>query len=182
MNEAGSILSKIAILNLTYMRSLNSGINYRARALMAALAVACVGVSLEGCATAIPLPSFVGHDDDATGSIRAPVSPLSPALDTEDWRRARGALAIALDPQGNGDPVDWNNPQSGAKGSFTPVGDAYPTQDMVCRAFLADLTLGDPGPRLQGTGCRTRGGDWTITDVKPWKKGSAAEQMAATTR
>jgi surface antigen len=116
------------------------------------LAVIAVAIWLGGCSTAIPLPSLLG-DGDVTGSIRQTVSPLSSALDAEDWRRAKSALSVALDPQGNGEPVNWDNPESGVKGSFIPAGDAFPSAQ-----------------NLHGMGCRDRSGDWTIADVKPSKK------------
>lgn len=138
-----------------------------------AVLLSCVmiaAVNLGGCATAIPLPSFAGISKaDITGSIR-PVSPLSDQLDGEDWRRAKGALAVALDPQGNGAPVTWENPQSKAKGSFVPVGQAWAKDDLICRTFLADLGGSHPQRQLQGNACRDKGGEWRIGKVEPWKK------------
>ena len=133
------------------------------------LAVIAVAVWLGGCSTAIPLPSLLG-DGDVTGSIRQSVSPLSSALDAEDWRRAKSALSVALDPQGNGAPVDWDNPESGVKGSFIPAGDAFPADEKICRAFVAELGGSAPAQNLRGLGCRDKSGDWTIADVKPSKK------------
>ncbi len=75
-----------------------------------------------------------GMDMESTGSIsaisaKAAARPAFPAsLDEEDRRRALGALAIALDPQGNGATVHWDNPISKAHGSMTPSGFAYPIQ------------------------------------------------------
>ena len=120
-----------------------------------------------GCATAIPLPSFMGSASDVTGSI-SPGARLSPGLDVEDWRRAKGALSLALDPQGNGSPVAWDNPRSGARGSFTPVADAKAVDDKICRAFLAEVGGAAPARSLQGAACRDKAGDWTLGDVKPW--------------
>ncbi len=128
-----------------------------------------VAFAVSGCATAIPLPSLISHDD-VTGSISTQVSPLSSTLDGEDWRRARAALAVALDPQGNGAAVAWDNPVSGVRGSFTAVGDAYPSDERICRAFLADVGGRVAGQKLQGVGCRDRAGDWAVKDVKPWKE------------
>ena len=73
---------------------------------------------------------------------------LPTALDEEDRRRALGALAIALDPQGNGASVHWDNPVSKAHGSVTPVGFAYPSNDLICRDFQAQFdTAPDARPR-----------------------------------
>lgn len=129
-----------------------------------------VAVWLGGCSVVIPLPSMLGNDDDVTGSIHQPVSPLSRALDAEDWRRAKGALSVALDPQGNGDPVDWDNPESGMKGSFVPAGNAFSSDEKICRRFIAELGGSAPAQSLRGVGCRDKSGDWTIADVKPTKK------------
>lgn len=122
---------------------------------------------LAGCSTAIPLPGFISKED-VTGSIARFSSPLSPKLDPEDWRRALAALGVALDPQGNGARVAWDNPQSGLKGTFTPVGAAYPREDRICRAFLAEIGGDD---RVQGTGCRDKRGEWAVLEVKPFKRG-----------
>jgi len=139
----------------------------RGRRLRAPAAAILLALAAGGC-TAIPLPSFYGVSrDDVTGSIR-PASPLSPNLDVEDWRRAKGAMALALDPQGNGAPVSWDNPRSGARGAFTPVGQATPVDDRICRAFIAELGGSAPARSLQGTACRNRAGEWTIGEVKPW--------------
>ena len=128
-----------------------------------------LAVGLGGCATSIPLPSFIAKEDrDITGSIQ--VSPLSPHLDAEDWRRAKGAMGVALDPQGNGLPVTWDNPKSGAKGVFRPVGEAKPVDDKICRSFIADLAGSIPDQSVQGTACRDRAGDWILGQVTPWKK------------
>jgi surface antigen len=123
---------------------------------------------LGGCATAIPLPSFISKQD-ITGSIH-PISPLSSSLDAEDWRRAKGAMGVALDPQGNGMPVTWDNPKSGAKGVFRPVGEAKPVDDKICRSFVAELAGSVPDQSVQGTACRDKSGDWALGEVSPWKK------------
>jgi surface antigen len=137
----------------------------------ACAAVLIAASSVGGCSTTIPLPSFIATDNEATGSIPRVVSPLSASLDEEDWRRAKGALAVALDPQGDGAAVNWDNPKSGAKGSVTPVGDAYAKEERVCRAFVADIGGEAPAKSVTGTGCRDKGGEWAVSDVKPWKKG-----------
>lgn len=139
-----------------------------------ALKVVALGLAVclsGGCATGIPLPSLMSKtsSDDVTGSIRG-ASPLSNSLDQEDWRRARGALGLALDPQGNGAPVAWENPQSRARGLFTPVGDARAVDDKICRAFIAELGGSLKPEQLQGDACRDRAGEWTVGRVQPWKK------------
>lgn len=112
-----------------------------------------------------------GAPEDVTGSIARPAPRLSSHLDGEDLRRATAAMSTALDPQGSGASVNWDNPQSGAKGSFTPVGQAYPLDGKICRAFLADVSAGESVEKLQGAACREKTAEWTLTEVKPFRKG-----------
>jgi len=138
----------------------------RGVALAAALTAA---LAAGGCSISFPLGSLMG-DVETTNSVSAAPSPLSPELTAEDWRRARSALEVALDPFGNGTSASWDNPETGAKGAFLPLGQPYVKDGDVCRAFLADLSL-QVGPQaMQGTACRPSGGGWSITEVKPWRK------------
>ncbi len=77
-------------------------------------------------------------------------------------------MAVALDPQGNGAAVSWDNPQSGVKGSF-PGRRPLPAADEICRAFIANVQTQTQPKRLQGTACRPSGGEWAVRDIGPWK-------------
>lgn len=106
----------------------------------------------------------------ARGSAKAsPLATLSSELGPEDLRRADGAMALALDPQGNGASVSWDNPQSGIKGSFIPVGGPFLRSDEICRAFIAEVQTQIRPAKLQGTACRPSGGDWAVLEMQPWK-------------
>jgi surface antigen len=127
-------------------------------------------VVLAGCSMSFPISPLMtpGSKDDVTGAItKASIANL---LEPEDWRRAKAALSTALDPQGNGSLVGWDNPESGNKGSFTPVGKAYPLDTGICRVFLAELDRKGAEQSLQGTACADTKGEWTIAEAKPWKK------------
>lgn len=110
-------------------------------------------------------------DRTATGSIARPDALLFKALDQEDGRRAKAALAVALDPQGNGESVAWDNPQSGAKGSFVAVAPPFAKADKVCRAFEARV-IADAGSEraVDGSACRDDGGDWAVAELREIKK------------
>ena len=137
---------------------------------LAALLVLALGTG--ACGISVPMDSLV-QDDATTGSIATrPAPQLSPDLNAEDWRRARGALALALDPQGSGAAVAWDNPDTGRKGSFAPTGQPFVKAHAVCRAFRASLSGRDGASSLQGTACRFSGPDWAIKDVR-LGKGSA---------
>jgi surface antigen len=134
-----------------------------------------------GCSVSFPIMGLSSKAEDevamTTASVlparavegKSPLVALAPDLGTEDWRRAGGAMALALDPQGNGAPVSWDNAQSGMKGTFTPVGGPFLKSDEICRAFLASMILQTGSVTLQGTACRPSGGEWAVKDAKPWK-------------
>ena len=114
-----------------------------------------------------PLMSPISKED-AAGAV--PKSSLAGLLDAEDWRRAKAALSTALDPQGNGSLVGWDNPDSGNKGSFTPVGKPFPLETGICRVFLAEVERKGDEHAIQGTACSDKRGEWMIAEAKPWKK------------
>jgi surface antigen len=105
-----------------------------------------------------------GSLEDAAGAAQKP--PLEGLVDGEDWRRAKAALSTALDPQGNGALVGWDNPDSGNKGSFTPVGKPFPKGARICRAFLATVDGKGSEHAIQGTACSDKRGEWTIAEAK----------------
>lgn len=135
------------------------------------LAAGLVALGGGACSMTFPMASLVDEPETTSSLGARPVSPLSADLGTEDWRRAKAALAVALDPQGSGAQVSWDNPDTGLKGSFTPVGQPFVKSDEICRAFLASVTGSATASSLQGTACRPSGGEWAITEVKPFKKG-----------
>jgi surface antigen len=108
-----------------------------------------------------------GSEDDVAGSV--PKWSFAGLLDAEDWRRAKVALSTALDPQGNGSLVGWDNPDTGNKGSFTPVGKPLPLAARICRAFLAEVDCKGDEHVMQGTACSDKRGEWTSAVAKPWK-------------
>ena len=115
----------------------------------------------------MPMGSLLG-DDDSTGSIQ---KSQFDGLVGEDWRRAKAALAQALGGAQAKNTVAWANPDSGAKGSFAPVGSAYLTASGTCRAFAAAVDSHDADDSLQGTACAGKAGDWLVTDVHAVGKG-----------
>ncbi|WP_375458813.1 RT0821/Lpp0805 family surface protein [uncultured Enterovirga sp.] len=132
-------------------------------------AVALLAAGLSGCSIAVP--GLSDERVESTGSIgRLDASPLSPDLGQEDWRRAKGALAIALDPQGNGSAVKWDNPDSEIGGTFTPVAQPFVKQNEICRSFIATINFPGRTSSLQGTACKLSADEWKILDVGPWRK------------
>jgi len=136
------------------------------------LAAALVALSTTACSYSLGMAGMDDEEPKATGAIApavaAPAAPvtLSPDLNEEDWRRAKAALALALDPQGPGTQVSWDNPETAMKGSFTPVGAPFVKNDEICRAFSAQLS-GSANANLRGTACRPSGEGWALMEVRP---------------
>ena len=136
---------------------------------------------LGGCSQ--PLLVFRGEDEaprvvaepTVTGSIEKRPLSFGNDLAEEDWRRARAALTVALDPQGNGRPVKWDNPETSLHGTVNPTGLPYVADDLICRNFLASIV----GPRrsrfVRGTGCKPSGGAWTLTRIRTAKGPDASD-------
>lgn len=111
-------------------------------------------------------------DPETTASVPRAASPLDPSLDDEDWRRAQAALSLAVDPQGSGQPVNWDNPSSKRKGSFAAAGNMVLIDNTVCRPFTATIVQGAAGapPREikhSGQACRIGPGEWAMRQVQP---------------
>ncbi len=143
---------------------------------IAAAALCGCSISLPSSSTSSvidyePTASIPAKPKPATPAQTADASPLSKHLEAEDWRRAKAALGVALDPQGNGATVAWSNPQNGRAGSFVSVAAPYPVDGQVCRAFIAKIH-GDTHEHLQGSACRISGTDeWDVKHVRPFKEG-----------
>jgi surface antigen len=125
-----------------------------------------LAISTGACSVSFPMSGFRA-DDPPTGSIDRSAALLSPALDHEDWRRAEAALAVALDPQGDGTGVGWQNPQTGLKGSFAAPAPPFLDHERVCRTFEAEVSSATQGQRhLSGSACRDGDGTWRLRDTK----------------
>ena len=118
------------------------------------------------------LTSMQLDEAETTASIGKPDTPFGGKLDDEDWRRAQSALSLAVDPQGSGQPVNWDNPTSKRRGSFVQSGNMVLVNETICRPFSAvivEVTAG-VAPRESrhlGQACRMGPGEWVMRDVKP---------------
>ncbi len=124
---------------------------------------------LGGCSVSMPMASLMpAHHDDETGSI--PNFQLAGWLDDADWQRAKPAFDKAL-AETNVSAVSWANPDSGAKGNFKAVGQAFAGTAGMCRGFHATLVEPAANKALEGTACSDKTGNWQVTDVKPVRQG-----------
>jgi surface antigen len=108
---------------------------------------------------------------EVTGSIASPARSAAPvaaaATDADlDYARAAAAQALAAD----GKSMPWENPHTGARGTITPIANAYTQDGFVCRDFLASYVRQGAESWLQGEGCRVSRGKWEVRVLRPWKK------------
>ena len=145
-----------------------------------------LALSVAGCSITAPITSLRSDDEISTGSVTISASPISPKLSSEDWRRAKSALGVALDPQGNGLPVKWENPETKRHGSFAAAGNFVVRNDFVCRPFTATLAVDDVETSPSGLACRKGPNDWDVAEehhpvppsAHPPKLGNAAAPKA----
>jgi surface antigen len=107
---------------------------------------------------------------DLTGSIGP--KPASSVPTDADLAFARNAASDVLTRGDKDSSQPWQNPQSGAHGSVTPIASSYADNDgRSCRDVLASYVNGHTERWLQGSACRTPRGHWEIRTLKPWKQG-----------
>lgn len=130
-------------------------------------AMLLIGVSVGGCSVS-RLDGAFAKSNDVTGSI----SPASAAAPTEsDLAFARNAASDVLTRGDKDASQPWENPETGARGSVTPLAQAYSSEGRTCRDFLASYVKGTSESWLQGSACQTGRRQWEIHTLKPWRQG-----------
>lgn len=152
----------------------------KCKALRAAGLVGALALGLAGgaCSFAVPLLSSepAVTEPASTGTIAKKPNPvLAAELGAEDWRRASAALAVALDPQGNGKPVKWENPETEMRGTIGASAPPFVKNDEICRTFHATVAGPSLARNVSGTACRPSGGAWSLKHVGP----PAASRLSA---
>jgi surface antigen len=140
-----------------------------ARAIARCACLALLGPILGGCSFSIASLAPEAPEE-TTGSITpAPsVQVLFPELGPEEVRRSRAALAVTLDPQGNGHPVKWDNPETGLRGEIAAGGPPFVEADEICRAFSASLRMpAGPTKRAEGRACKISADEWVLRKLQP---------------
>ena len=131
-----------------------------------------IGVGAGGCSLSRGDGAFARMDDnDVTSSIE-PARASSPVPTETDLAFARNAASDVLTKGDKDSSQPWENPESGARGSVTPLAQAYAAEDgRICRDFLASYVNGRSESWLQGAACKSGHGRWEIHTLKPWKRG-----------
>jgi len=150
---------------------------WRLRAKAIALALT-LSAATSGCSLSYKLDSFMGKGSETaehTGSIRpAPTpkpTPTAASLPAEnDLAYAKAAAAEVLARTEKDASQNWENPGTGARGTVTPLADAYTLDGFQCRDFLASYIREGAESWLQGDACRIHQGKWTVRTLRPLKR------------
>jgi 17 kDa outer membrane surface antigen len=138
----------------------------------AAMTLILIALSTSGCSFSRGGDGFglfsKGDNEVTTGSI----APGEPQPTDSDLAFARTAASDVLTKGDKDSSQPWENPETGARGSVTPLAQAYATEDgRTCRDFLASYVNGKTESWLQGAACHGGNGRWEIHTLKPWRRG-----------
>ncbi|MCZ7660826.1 MAG: RT0821/Lpp0805 family surface protein [Xanthobacteraceae bacterium] len=148
---------------------------------LAALCVISLGLAAGGCSISYRLDSLLGQDKGdkslTTGSVPAPArSAPAPAAgktgalpSEKDLAYAKAAVAELLSRGGADASLPWENPQTGARGTVTPVAAAYTDEGFTCRDFRASYVRAGSEAWLEGEACRLHRGKWEVRAMRPLK-------------
>jgi surface antigen len=141
------------------------------RPLGAVMTLILIGLGAGGCSLSRTDGPFARmNDSDVTGSLSS-ARASAPAPTEGDLAFARNAASDVLTKGDKDSSQPWENPETGARGSVTPLAQAYSSDGRVCRDFLASYVNGPSENWLQGSACQSGQGRWEIHTLKPWKQG-----------
>jgi surface antigen len=142
------------------------------------LHVAAITLALTtgGCSFSYQLDSLFEKSKQAsaetTGSVAAKpaTAPAKPQASDGDLAYARAAASEVLRRGGDGLSQPWENPETGARGTVTPIASAYNSDGFTCQDFLASYVRAGSGEDwMRGEACRIHKGNWEVRSIKPWK-------------
>jgi surface antigen len=137
--------------------------------------VLILALTAGGCSTSYQLGSLLGKDDvktDATGSAtaRPVVSDAVVILPRDgDLAMAKRAAVQVLASGSSDASIPWENPNTGARGTVTPLASAYQQGGNLCHDFLASYVRGNQESWYQGGACRA-GKTWEVTAIRPLRR------------
>jgi surface antigen len=135
-----------------------------------AMTLVLIGLSTSGCSISRSdgLSFLSKSENEVTGAI---ASKELPPTDS-DLAFARNAASDVLSKGDRDSSQPWENPETGARGSVTPLTQAYAAEDgRTCRDFLASYVNGKTESWLQGAACHSGNGRWEIWTLRPWRRG-----------
>jgi surface antigen len=144
------------------------------------IAVMALALAASGCATSGLGSWFASKPKDearayaseeTTGSVASPRGAAAMAEASEtDLVFARLAIVEVLTRGSNDTSAPWENPNSGARGTVTPIASVYVRDGSTCRDFLASYVREGSEAWLQGEACRAQKGRWEVKSLKRWTR------------
>jgi surface antigen len=136
------------------------------------LTLILIGFGIGGCSVSRNEEAFARMEPkDRTGSIASAQAGTSVPTES-DLAFARNAAADVLTKGTKDSSQPWENPETGARGSVTPLAEAFSGEDgRICRDFLASYVNGRTETWLQGAACQGGHGRWEIQTLRPWRQG-----------
>lgn len=135
------------------------------------------GLAAGGCSYQLNSGNTAKKPEEiATGSIAnqaqaAAVEPETVDLpEGGDLAIAKAAVGEVLSRGGKDASAPWENPATGARGTVTPLAQAYSQDGRTCRDFLASYVKPGTESWLQGEACRLGKGKWEVRSLRPWKR------------
>ncbi len=90
-------------------------------------------------------------------------SEVGKSLDKADMAYADQSLNKAhAAPMGQ--TINWNNPQSGHSGTYTPVNDGYANSGAYCRQYKQTVSIDGRQETAYGTACKNPDGTWQVSN------------------
>lgn len=90
-------------------------------------------------------------------------SEVGKSLDKADIAYARKASDEAHNAS-VGETISWNNPETGHRGTVTPVRDGLSSSGRYCREYQQTVDIGGKKESGYGTACRQPDGSWEIVN------------------
>jgi hypothetical protein len=133
-----------------------------------------LALSVGGCSFSYQLDNLFAKKDDASlaGAMR-PAAPAHPVADLPpegDLIIARAAVSEVMTKGGKDASVSWENPQTGTRGTVTPIATARNEDGLTCHDFLASFEREGSSSWMQGEACRANKGKWEVRTLKPWQQ------------
>lgn len=131
-----------------------------------------VALVLGGCSLSSQFDSYFPSSSDVTGSVTPPphakaAGDLPPPA---DLAYTKAAVSEVLTRGRKDASQPWENPETGARGTVTPIASAYNEGSQTCHDFLASYVNGALETWLQGEACKPIKGAWEVRSLKPWKR------------
>jgi surface antigen len=136
-----------------------------------------LGLTAGGCSFSYQLDNLFGKGkEDGSTELTSALQPSpsvkpaeAPPLES-DLAIARAVASEVLARGGSDTSLPWENPKTGARGTVTPIAQAYSQDGLTCRDFLASYLRNGTESWLQGEACRADKGKWQVRRMKPWQK------------